>query len=244
MGFVLDIILIIIVAACVIYGYKKGFFKTVMSLMSGVCALLCAYTFTPAVSLFLKEKFIINKVAGSITSTFSSIAEAGVDEAQNVLYDMTRLVQSPQFESTLGQCNADESAVMDIIGSAEKGSIDVIEAVAYEVAEPISAAFAHALAFVIVFVVSFILIRLAVWVVGFIFKLPVLEGVDKGLGLVFGGICALLFVWTFSLIASTLSAALSGIAPGTFSTDIIESSLLVELFAKYNPIGLIFSNIL
>ena len=244
MGFVLDIILVIIAVLCVVYGCKKGFFKTVMSLMSGVCALLCAYTFTPAFSAFLKEKFIIDKVAGSIEKTFASIAENGKDAAENVLYDLTKLLSSPQFKDTLEQCGADEGAVMSLIESADEGTHEVIESVAYEVAEPISSAFSDIAAFIIVFCLSFILICVAVRIVGLIFKLPVLKSFDKAFGFAFGAVSAVFFVWVFSLCADTLAGALEGIAPGSFSTEMIEKSFLVEFFAKYNPIGAILSDIL
>ena len=94
MGFVLDIILLAIGIGCIIYGWKCGFFKAFVSLVSGVCALLVAYTFTPSLAQFIKEKIVIDKVAGSITTTFASIAEAGKENGEKVIYDLKLLLES------------------------------------------------------------------------------------------------------------------------------------------------------
>ena len=85
MGIILDIILLIIAAVCVIYGAKKGFFKSVMSLVTSVLALLLAYTFTPPLSNTLYNNVVLSKVGGGIAKTFASIAySAGTFSNQKI----------------------------------------------------------------------------------------------------------------------------------------------------------------
>ena len=60
MSIVLDIVLVVIAAVCIISGYRRGFFKTVMGLVSGIASLLAAYSFSPALSAWIYEKFMLN----------------------------------------------------------------------------------------------------------------------------------------------------------------------------------------
>lgn len=244
MGFVLDIILLAIGVGCIVYGWKCGFFKAFVSLVSGVCALLVAYTFTPSLAQFIKEKIVIDKVAGSITTTFASIAEAGKDSSERLIYDLKLLLESAQFSDTVKQCGADEEAVRTLVEATSANTLEAVESVSYAVAEPVSSALSSIIAFICIFIVALIAIRILTWVVGLVFKLPVLRELDRMMGFVFGIVSAVFFVWMFALCADTLVNVLSTVAPGSFSTEIIESSFLVEFFAKYNPISLLSAAVL
>ena len=239
MGFILDIILLAIGVGCVIYGWKKGFFQSVVSLLSGVCSLLLAYTITPSFGEYIKERFVIDKIAGSITTTFASIAQVGKDGGEAAVYDVKLLLDSAQFTDTVNQCGADETSVRAIIETTSATTREAVENVAYAVAEPISEALSNIVAFICVFVAALIVIRIVTWLVSLVFKLPILRELDKGLGLVFGVVSAVFFVWMFALCADSLVNVLSTVAPGSFSTEIIEKSFFVELFAKYNPLALL-----
>ena len=56
MSFILDAILIVMCIVCVAVGTKRGFVKTVMSLLSSVISAIAAYTFTPYFANFIKGK--------------------------------------------------------------------------------------------------------------------------------------------------------------------------------------------
>ena len=234
MGIILDIILLIIAAVCVIYGAKKGFFKSVMSLVTSVLALLLAYTFTPPLSNPLYKNVVLSKVGGGIAKTFASIAKSGES------YDLSLLLESSQFIDTANQCGADMTAVEAEIALGGSG-MDAVERVAYTVAHPISLAVSQITAFIVIFVVSLVLLRVAVWILGLLFKLPVLRELDKTLGLVFGIVTALLSVTVFAHLTESLVSILSTLYPGTFSYDVIESSLILELIAKYNVLSFLNS---
>ena len=244
MGFVLDLILMAVAVGCVLYGYSKGFFKAVFSLMSGICALFCTYAFTPVVSSFVCEKIVLPGVAKSINATFVSIAEAGKDSANKLVYDTTLLIESRQFSDTVKQCGADLSEVEALLSDKSVDALSLIEAAAVKVATPIADTFAKAVSFAGIFILSLIIIRLVVFAIGIVLKLPVLKEIDKKMGLVFGIISGVFFACVLSFAVDALAGALAVIAPGSFSPDVVESTLLLELLARYNPIGLIVSNIL
>lgn len=235
-GIVLDIILVAIVVVSVVYGVRNGFFKSLASFVSGIAALLCAYTFTPMLSLFIQEKFIINNVTESIAKTLASVAEAGKTAEGAILYDLSKLLENSQFSSIAERAGLVPEKVLEGVQGTDYGAV---EAAARAVAEPLSRAVAETVAFIAVFILSFAILRLLTHFVGLVFKLPVLKEIDKTLGLVFGAVSALFFVWVFAMTADSLVTALSGIAPSLFTSEMIESSVLCEIFVDLNPISLL-----
>lgn len=235
MGFILDLILIAIIVICVVYGAKKGFFKSLMSFLSGICALLIAFTFTPALSAHLNEQYVLEPIAGGIETTFLSIAE----NEDSSGYDKDLLMDNSQFMSLMEGAGFSEKEVEKELYLSESGDGAVISYLAYTVAAPIAKTVSDILAFIILFVVSLILLKIITVVISVFLKLPVLKELDRTLGVVFGVLSAVFFAFVFSMMASHLASALSVAAPGTFTEDFIEGSLILELFAKYNPVSAI-----
>ena len=239
MGFILDLILIAIMVICIVYGAKKGFFKSLMSLLSGICALLIAFTFTPSFSAHLNERYILEPIATGIETTFLSIAE----KEDGSGYDKDLLMKDSQFMSLMKDAGFTDEETEKELFENESSDNAVISYLAYTVASPISKTVSDILAFIVLFVVSLIILKLLTVVIGLFLKLPVLKNLDRSLGFVFGIAGAVFFAFVFSMMVSHLTNALSTVAPGTFTKDFVESSLILELFAKYNPIS-ILSNLL
>ncbi len=236
MGFVLDLILIAIAALCVYRGYKRGFFKSLMSLGAGISALFCSYALYPLLGGFIKENFIIDKIAGSIEKSFLSIARTG---GAGSAYDTALLWTDPQFGETVSRYGADKAQIAEIIKSSAGSAEETIEEVSRAVADPMATSISEIIGFIVVFLLAFLLLRVVVFFVGFIFKLPVLRTLDTTLGFVFGIVCGLFFIWVFALCADSLFGVLGAIAPGSIDPDIVEDSFLVGFFADFNAIEFI-----
>lgn len=239
MSLILDIILAAIAVICIIGGIRRGFFKLVMSFVSAIASLLLAYAFTPVLSGYINEKFILPGLASGIGSTLASIAEDGVNSVGEAVFNIPLLCDSSQFWTLADRYGADREALSSLTEQIGVGTRDAVDKVARAVAEPIALTLSDVIAFIIIFVVSLIAFGIIVKIIGSLFKLPVLKGIDKTLGLVFGIISALVFVWIFAMLSSAVLEVLSSAYPSTFSTDIIEDSYLLRFFAKYNVIGLI-----
>ena len=236
MHFILDIVIVALCALTILVSYKRGFFKSVMSLCSGVGALLVAYTFTPKLAIIVKEKFLLDKIVGGVVDTLASMAKAGADGAQNIVSDLSKLLENSQFLTILDQYGADSQHITELINSANDGSHAAVEQVAYAVADPIAGTIANIAVFIGLFLAAILVLRLITWAIGIVFTLPVLRGVDKMLGLVFGVISALLFVWIFAMVADAAVQAIASVAPGTIDASILDDSVLLKFFARYNPI--------
>ena len=236
MGFVFDLIIVAIAVICIVYGAKKGFFKSLMSLISGILALLIALTFTPLLSESINDKYVKGPISGGIETMFLSIAESG---SEDVAYDTELLFKDSQFVSLMEGAGLTDEKIREEEKESTASAEAFIKALAVTVATPIAKTVSDICAFIILFAVALVILKLATLVLGLFMKLPVLRETDKVMGVVFGIISAVFFSFVFSMMVSRLASAMAVAAPGTFKTDIVENSFLLNLLSKYNPVSLL-----
>jgi len=240
MGYILDFLLVLIFVASVIDGTRRGFFKSLMSLITGVLALLLAFTLTPTMSAYVSDNFVLDGMTEGIESTFYSIARTE-DEDGEEEYDLEVLSESNQFIDMMDEVGVSEKQIDEVL---ERDNVDAkaqISRFARMVAEPMAKAVSDIISFIIIFVVSLIVLKILTIVVGLIFKLPVLKSFDRILGVVFGVLSGLFLVFVFAMVAETLSGAIADASPSSFTTDIMEESLILGFVAEYNPLKALFS---
>ncbi|MDD6094992.1 MAG: CvpA family protein [Clostridia bacterium] len=242
-GFVIDLIIVAVCLFVIFRSRKRGAVKTLMSLVSGIASLFVAYAFTPALSAFLKEKVFLEKLAESIMNTVASLAQSGVDAAQNAIYDVSKLIDNPQFLSVLDRYRADPGQTADMISGINDTSYAAVEKVSYAVAEPIAKVISDITAFALIFIVSLIVLKIVTMIVSAVFELPVLRTLDKTLGTVFGIVMAAFFVLVFAMIINNTADILTSAAPATFPKNFPQESLILRLLSKYNIIGIITEKI-
>ena len=87
MSFVCDLILIVIAAFTIYSGLSKGFVKSVMGLVKGIAAAVCAYAYTPMLSEYFNTNWILKPLTNGIFETLRSLAR----DTQTDLYNLDRL---------------------------------------------------------------------------------------------------------------------------------------------------------
>ncbi len=242
MSLILDIILIIVMAMCIVYGYKNGFFKSIMNLISGIVSAIVAYTFTPALSVWLSEKFFLGAISKGIADAFASAAKTTTDAAGEMIYDLTKMLENPQINSILERFGANSDTVADAAGGANEATYSVIEDIAVKVATPVAETVSTAGAFILLFVGAAIVLKVFTAIISAVFKLPVLKTMDKGLGLVAGAVTAFFFGWVLSLAIEVALPPLSTVIPDIVSANTFGNTIIVKFFAE-NSIVDIFSKI-
>ncbi len=242
MSLLLDVILIVIMAMCVVYGYKNGFFKSIMNLVSGIVSVIVAYTFTPALGAWLNAKFFLGAISKGIAEAFASAAKASSDVAGEIVYDLTKMFENPQITSIIERFGSDVSAVQEAADGSADASYSVIEDIAVSVASPIAETVSTVCAFLLLFIVTALVLRIFTAIISGIFRLPVLKSMDKGLGLVAGIITAAFFGWVLSLAAEVALSALVTVAPDIVSENTFNNTIIIKFFAE-NSVVDIFSKI-
>jgi uncharacterized membrane protein required for colicin V production len=219
---VLDVILLIIAAMCLIGGYKKGFIRSVMNLVTAVVSFLAAYALTPRVAAYINEKFLMNMISGDIKDTLDSLTSVTGGDLVKLFSDMPEALSN-----MLSRYNSDVTAAT---------AADTSEGLARTIASPAVETISTAIAFLVIFIAAVIVMKLITLILDSVFKLPLLNGANKALGLVFGAATALVVIWCVSVFGGSLISALGSVAPEYFGDDVIDNSVVLQFFHKLNII--------
>ncbi len=238
----LDVLVIAVMAGSIVYGYKNGFVKSLMSLVSGIVSVLVAYTFTPMLSAWLNAKYILSAISKGIAETFASAAKTSGDVAGEIVYDLKKMFENPQIRTIIERFGADVSTIEGASGEAEVVGYDMIDSLAVTVARPVANTVSTVVAFLIIFVGAVIVLKIATAIIAAMFKLPVLKSMDKGLGIVSGIFCAVFLGWVLSLAIEVALSALVTVAPGMVTENTFNNTIIVKFFAENSFLDL-FSKI-
>ena len=96
------------------------------------------------------------------------------------------------------------------------------------------------IAFLILFIASFILLSILTAVLDLVFSMPVLKGPNIALGLVFGVVEALFFVWILSIALAVLVRGLGAVEPKVFGDEVVNHTVVCSFFLKVNPLQLLY----
>lgn len=230
MSLILDGIILIVCAAAVILGTKRGFIKSVMGVCTLLAALIFAYAFTPPLSAVIREQPFIRSISASITDTIKSLSEN--DSGR---YDLDRLFDEmpDAFRQIIDRYEADEVELTETVPAepdAEESDVDLLSDL---IAEPAAKTISGVLAFLALFVSAVIVLKLLTWVLDLIFQLPVLKTANSMLGFLFGVLAALLWAWVLAPLFVALSGAMSSISPDLFPKDLVEHTILVKFFSSF-----------
>ena len=233
MSLAIDAIILIAAVIIIIVAAKKGLIRAVMGLVTSVASLILAYAYTPVLAGYIREKFLIDRITGNINETLKGWS---LDTASD-LYNLDRLVTSDNtdFASILNRYGVSIDKIADRLrGLVGVGETEV-HSVAEEIASPTSTVLASVLAFLAIFIAAFLVLTLITKILNAIFKLPVLSGFNKVLGVLFGVVEAVFVAYILSIALSALVGALGAISPDLFGPDTVNNTIICRFFVEHNP---------
>ncbi len=227
MTIILDVILIGIFAAFVFFAAKKGFVLTLLELVAVVAALVLAYQFSPVVAQGAYD----GVVKESMISTIEEQIDENFDTATSAKKAEVTLEALPDFVVSLASsAGVDVNEIKTQISSEKLSSENIATELVEKVAEPIVIGALTIVAFIVLAIVLLIALKFAAKLISKLFKIPLVDGVNKALGGVLGackGILVLVFICTI------LNFAFSG-GDGEFSVAVNES-FVIGLLDNINP---------
>jgi len=233
-SFILDAILIVICLSTVFISVKRGFVKTILSIVSAVAAIFLSVVFTPTVSTFIYDKFMLAAISNGISDTVKSLAGNGTSEGIAQMFESMPEALSKLME----RYNVGEEALNGMIDSAAGGNAD-IQSICDTIASPIATTISNALAFIACFIVAVLVLKIIIAIIDLIFKLPILNSVNRTAGLILGLVLAVVIIFAYSEAAVHLVTAMGAISPEFFGEKVIEDTIIVKFFSEYNIFGLI-----
>lgn len=189
-------------------GYKKGFMRTVLALVSWIIILVVCNVATPMVTDFLiEETGIADTVGDAIAEKVNEvIAQSGVGELEQNLPE--------EIKNMLAEGNINIEELLAANGEAMVDATSIVHTVV------------SIIAFVLVIVVTRVILWLTDKVLGIASKLPIIGSLDKLLGLACGAAKGILICW---IVLAVVSVAVIPNANVDFVTMIQESQLLTWL---------------
>ena len=214
-------ILIVAILLCFIYkGRKDGLVKNLFYAFSGIISFICTLFLSKPVSLWIKEKWLYEKIYGKIDSWLmrQNIAGSNTEEIISVIDN--------KFSNII------KLFEIDLQGIAEQAAINqenVIEKMTEGIADAISGGISTIIAFVVLFIVIVIVIRIIGSILNIVAHLPILNFFNSIAGILFGAMQGLLACW---LIVQIGIWAISFFVP-SFIFD-TEQTYVLKYFYTFN----------
>lgn len=186
MVWIIDLIIVAIIAISVFLGYKRGLTGSILKILSFVIAVIIAIIlFKPVSNFVINNTLIDEKIEEAIVSTVAD----DVNEEGKVEED-TNLPQS----------------IVDYINeSVENAADDVKKTVVEQTAKDISITIINAAVAIILFIVARILLIFIKAITNLITELPIIKQVDKIGGIIYGLVAALVIIFIILAIISFIS---------------------------------------
>lgn len=193
--FVVDGILILIFAACIIEGRRRGFIKMVLSVIAVIISIGIAHTLAAPVAAWANESFAKEGVSQYIEEQLGGMLET--DETQNV--EVEALLPE-ELKSLIEKYDVSLDGIVDetsIKENVEQTSMEIAERILDAVLLPIL----ETICFILIYIICSSLLSVLVSVIGSLFKLPVINGINKALGGVLGAAKGLAVISVLSVLA-------------------------------------------
>jgi len=234
----LDLAIVGIFLFCIISGAMKGFIKIAIGIAGTILAIIIAYSFASSVGGVLNDKFMHPMMKQTVADSISSALPEGgknatIDDIQDMLDD------SPAFLSAiLNTFGVNKDTVEERL--TELGTENITKGLVDRFASAVASTFSHkvsyVLAFIALFVVALVAVRIAGWLLGVFFELPVFSTANRILGGCLGMVNGVLLVFVFC-VAVTLLSPFLGSAGGLNITDVVDDTYLFKYLYNINPIS-------
>ncbi|MBE5945015.1 MAG: CvpA family protein [Lachnospiraceae bacterium] len=244
---ILTVIVIAVFIVFIIIGYARGLLRSVFKLVLAVLALVLAYFLTPMVAKLITdytpidnyindkvyegvENIARDKVEKELIEEFGEVKDELVDSltaaalelepSRNQQINIIQQLKLPQFmtDALISNNNDEVRAELDADG--------FYKYIAYYISYMVM----NALSFLLTFTLIQILANIIYMALGVVSKLPIIGGIDRMAGLLFGGLEALLIVWVILILISTFANTEVG---NNLYTQVNDSDFLTFLY-KHN----------
>ena len=218
-------------------GTSRGFVRSVMGLISAGASLFAAYAYTPVLAAYIKDKYLVEKIAGGIDETLRSLAF----DTTTDLYDLDRLAADlPEpFVGILDRYNINIVEFAEKLRGITGCDENVVHSFAEEIAAPTSEILASVISFIVIFIGVFIVLSILTSLLDVIFRLPVLKSANMFLGFIFGCAEAAVVAFVLAVLLSVLVTALGSIDSSMFGRDIVSDTMICSRLLELKPVEMI-----
>lgn len=219
----LDIAVLVVTVLFAIGGAKKGFIKSLVDFLGAVVAMAIAGILSLPAAQWEYNTFLRDALTEKVAATVTGMNAA--DSVEAVFAEFPELVLR-----ALEAVGITESGVLEQLNA---GTLNVAEAIAVAIS-PMLIGLVRVMAMVVLFILLLVAIRALGTVISGLFTLPLLNGVNKLLGFVFGALLAVISIWVVLACAQALTPLLSTDLQAKILA-VQEGSAVYEFLYRFNP---------
>ena len=233
MAYLLDLAVILIFAATIFVGYKRGFVKSVIGVVGLLLAIVLAFTISGAAANGIYSAFVQKPSEQAIESAISGqVGTLSIEDNLTAAIDaMPSLVKNLMTHNGLTA----EKLAQKIGGGTQNTAQAIAVAVTDTVVRPVMTLFIRFIAFIVLFVALQIAVVFVGRLISKLVRHTPLKGANAALGAVLGAVKGLVWV----LLAVMLMQAIAGFVTSEdalISQKSISETTVVRFVADHNPL--------
>ncbi len=232
MSYILDAIVVIVIAVTAFIGYRRGFIRTIIQLAGCIVAFILALSLSNTVSTMVYDGLLRDNLHEKIETVWTETAVEGAaqtltEQAEAILDTLPEFVQTTLDTETITQ------GIHDSVGNDQTG-VAVADYLVDDLIRPIIVAVIRFVAFLILFAILMFVIRLLEKLLKPLTKMPLVRQTDGLLGAVVGLVKGIVF----ALVAVTIMQLIAtGATTGPFTQENLDNSVVVGWVAEINPLS-------
>ena len=188
MSFIIDIVIIAIIALCIFLGYKKGLTGVIFKIISFVLAIVISFVLYKPVANFIIEN-----------TTIDTIIENGI--AKNI-----SISEKQENQEISSESSAPEIISKYMSENINKAIKDGSEDIAHVVGKNIAVLIIELASLIILFIVVKLILMIVKIFTNIFTKIPIIKQFDKLGGIIYGALEGLLIIYiAFAIISMSTS---------------------------------------
>ncbi len=235
MSLLLDLIVIAVFAISLIAGIYKGFIRSVMGIGVLIATVILSSSLAAPFGRYLDDNFVHSAVSSEVERAIDGLT----DDVDGINLEKLFEEKPKVFTDILERFDMNFDNLKNYFETDLEGSNEAKEALAEYIAVPVSVTLSKAIAFAVLFIGFLILLTLAMKLLNLLFRLPILNGTNKLLGAIFGGVRGFIFVWGISVALCYLMPHLAVMYEETVPSTVIENTYLVKLLGNLDVMQLL-----
>ena len=227
MGFFVDIAVLIILISFTVIGYRKGFIKSVMGLVSLALSIIIAINFYTFAASFINEHIVGPHFSKITAEEFSSLMNGGTEtiSPEKIFED-----NPDSLEKLLNKFGVELESVTDFYETNIKPTVGAFETdkiadkLSGFVVESTTDVVSNIIGFILTFLAALIVFNLLLKLLDLLFKLPVLKFTNKLFGAILGVVKGLAVALIVVNVVSGLVFAVGDVDNSFWNRDSLKTS--------------------
>ena len=203
MGYAFDIAILAIIIITIALAYKNGFIKTVLSALSFFIAIIVAFSLQPKVSDIVIKMPFVDTIRESVRDKFIEMSPLAGENEYNpdLLFE-----DKPEAFVTMLEIvgiNQEELSTQFNEWKADT-TVNTADMLVEYVANPLIKSAVSIISFIAIFVAAIIVLKILIFILDKLFRLPILKQANKALGFLIGIILGVFRAYIFGAIVTLI----------------------------------------